>query len=50
MYVARLCLLEFVPPQSSVNGLGNREWTQQKRNNRNAEDRIKSMGSVKLED
>lgn len=50
MYIVRLCLLEFVPPQSSVNGLGNREWTQQKTNNRSAEDRIKSMDSLELED
>lgn len=49
VYGVRLRLLEFILPQSSVNGLGNRGRTQQKRNNRRARDKMKSVCSVKLE-
>jgi len=54
VYGVRLRLFEFILPQSSLNGLGNgggggEGRTSQKRSNRCARDKIKSVGSVKLE-
>jgi hypothetical protein len=49
VYGVRLRLFEFILPQSSLNGLGNGGRTSQKRSNRRARDKIKSVGSVKLE-
>jgi hypothetical protein len=48
LYGVRLRLFEFILPQSSLNGLGNGGRTPQKRSNRCARDKIKSVGSVKL--